>query len=218
MNFALGETHNSSFAPTAHPVPIVFVVDDDQSIRESLEPLILSLGLDVATFGTAAEFLLCPIPTGPSCLLLDMRLPDLSGFEVQGRFAAMRKRMPVVFITGFGDVPMTVRAMKAGALEVLTKPLREDLLVGAIREALARSHRALVQENEVQALRQRFGLLSPREREVMKLVVEGLLNKQVGGRLGISEITVKAHRGRVMRKMKARTFAELIVMSRTLIY
>jgi FixJ family two-component response regulator len=210
--FAPGETHSSARLRVASPAPIVFVVDDDASVRESLEPLILSYGFDVATFATAEEFLRRPRPMVPSCLLLDMRLPDLSGFEVQGRFAAQRQRMPIVFITGYGDVPMTVRAMKAGALGVLTKPLREDLLVGAIREAVGRSYVALMQETEAHALGERYALLSLREREVMQLVVQGLLNKQVGGQLGISEITVKAHRGRVMRKMRARSFAELITM------
>jgi FixJ family two-component response regulator len=212
MNFAPGATRTSPTLRAASSTSIVFVVDDDASVRESLEPLILSYGFDVATFATAEEFLRHPCAMVPSCLLLDMRLPDLSGFEVQGRFAAQRQRVPIVFITGYGDVPMTVRAMKAGALGVLTKPLREDLLVGAIREALGRSCDALMQESEAQSLGQRYALLSQRERQVMQLVVQGLLNKQVGAHLGISEITVKAHRGRVMRKMKARTFAELITM------
>jgi len=212
MIFAPGETTSPSTLRVASPTPIVFVVDDDASVRESLEPLILSYGFDVATFATAEEFLRRPSAPVPSCLLLDIRLPDLSGFEVQGRFAAQRQRMPIVFITGYGDVPMTVRAMKAGAVGVLTKPLREDLLVGAIREALSRSCEALKQESEALILGQRYALLSQREREVMQLVVQGLLNKQVGAHLGISEITVKAHRGRVMRKMRARSFAELIGM------
>jgi FixJ family two-component response regulator len=216
MNYARSQTHISSQLRSVRPTPIVFVVDDDVSVRESLEPLILSYGFDVATFGTAEEFLLRPCPTVPSCLLLDMRLPDLSGFEVQGRFAAQRQRMPIVFITGYGDVPTTVRAMKAGALEVLTKPLREDLLVAVIREAIDRSNRALLQESEARTLRERYALLSKREREVMNLVVHGLLNKQVGAELGISEITVKAHRGRVMHKMNARSFAQLITMAGTL--
>jgi FixJ family two-component response regulator len=213
MDFARSQTHKSPLVRTVRAAPIVFVVDDDVSVRESLEPLILSHGFDVATFGTAEEFLLRPCPMVPSCLILDIRLPDLSGFEVQGRFAAQRQRMPIVFITGYGDVPTTVRAMKAGALEVLTKPLREDLLVGAIKEAIDRSNRALIQESEARSLRERYALLSQREREVMTLVVQGLLNKQVGAELGISEITVKAHRGRAMHKMNARSFAELISMA-----
>jgi FixJ family two-component response regulator len=213
MNFAPGQTHNSPQLRTVRPVPIVFVVDDDVSVRESLEPLILSHGFDVATFGTAQEFLLRACPMVPSCLILDMRLPDLSGLEVQGRFAAQRQRMPIVFISGYADVPTTVRAMKGGAVEVLTKPIREDLLVGAIREAIDRSNRALIEETEARTLRERYALLSKREREVMTLVIHGLLNKQVGGELGISEITVKAHRGRVMHKMGARSFAELISMA-----
>jgi FixJ family two-component response regulator len=212
MNFVPGETHSPATLRVTSPTPIVFVVDDDASVRESLEPLILGYGLDVATFATAEEFLRRPSAMVPSCLLLDIRLPDLSGFEVQGRFAAQRQQMPIVFITGYGDVPMTVRAMKAGAVGVLTKPLREDLLIATIREALGRSSDALAREAEAQTLGQRYALLSQREREVMQLVVQGLLNKQVGAHLGISEITVKAHRGRVMRKMRARSFAELISM------
>src|SRR5580698_3822287 len=160
MIFAPGETTSPSTLRVASPTPIVFVVDDDASVRESLEPLILSYGFDVATFATAEEFLRRPSARVPSCLLLDMRLPDLSGFEVQGRFAAQGQRMPIVFITGYGDVATTVRAMKAGALEVLTKPLREDLLVAAIREAIDRSNRALVQETEARTLRERYALLS----------------------------------------------------------
>jgi FixJ family two-component response regulator len=195
----------------SHATPIVFVVDDDVSVRESLELLIRWAGWHPETFASAQEFLSRPQVT--SCLVLDVTLPGLNGLDLQKRVAVDRTDMPIIFITGYSDVPMTVLAMKAGAVEFLTKPFGDDVLLSAIRHAIERSHTALRHEAEIQALRDCYASLSRREREVMALVVSGLLNKQVGGGLGISEITVKAHRGNVMRKMEAHTFAELVTMA-----
>ncbi len=192
---------------------IVFVVDDDISVRESLELLIGSEGWRSETFASAHEFLARPRPVIPSCLVLDISLPGLNGLELQKRIAVERAEMPIIFITGHGDVPMTVQAMKAGAVEFLTKPFGDEALLGAIRNALERSRVALDLEAEIRMLRDSYTLLTPRERQVMVLVVSGLLNKQVGGELGISEITVKAHRGQVMRKMKANSLPDLVTMS-----
>ena len=197
----------------SHGQPIVFIVDDDVSVRESLELLVSSSGWKPETFVSAQEFLSRPPALAPSCLILDVNLPDLNGLDLQKRVAADRSDMPIIFITGYGDVPMTVRAMKAGAVEFLTKPFSDDVLLGAIRQAIERSQSALDREADIRELRDRHVSLSRREREVMALVVSGLLNKQIGGELGISEITVKAHRGQVMRKMQASSLADLVNMS-----
>lgn len=196
------------------PTPsIVYVVDDDISVRESLELLLPHEGLSVETFASAQEFLGHPRATVPSCLVLDFSLPGLNGLELQKRIAVERHEMPIIFITGHGDIPMTVQAMKAGAVEFLTKPFGDERLLDAIRNALGRSKALLDRDTEIRSLKARYEHLTAREREVMALVVVGLPNKQVGGELGISEITVKAHRGSMMRKMKADSLPELVSMA-----
>ena len=196
--------------------PIIFVVDDDLSVRESLQLLIKNAGWQPELFVSAQEFLSRPRPSVPCCLVLDVTLPGLSGLELQKQLAE-RTDMPIIFITGHGDVPMSVQAMKAGAAEFLTKPFKDDVLLDAIRGAIDHSRAAFRLDSEMRPLRMRYESLTPREREVMALVVSGLLNKQVGGELGISEITVKAHRGQVMRKMKADSLADLVTMAARLV-
>jgi len=205
--------HRSPSSPMPLGSPIVFVVDDDISVRESLESLIRFAGWQPRTFASAQEFLSHPRAFVPSCLVLDVTLPDLNGLDLQKRIATDRIDMPIIFITGHGDVPMTVRAMKAGAVEFFTKPYGDEVLLSAIQQAIGRSHAALRREAEMRSIRDSYTSLSRRERQVMALVVRGLLNKQVGVELGISEITVKAHRGNVMRKMKAGSLPDLVNMA-----
>ena len=195
------------------PTPTVFVVDSDILVRESLAGLIHSAGWQAETFATAREFLSHPRKSEPGCLILDAFLPDMSGLEVQERIANESSRMPIIFLSGQCDIQTTVKAMKAGAMEFLTKPIDREMLLNAIRQAIRRSEAVLGRESQMQTLRSYYGSLTCREREVMTLVASGLLNKQVGGELGISEITVKAHRGSVMRKMKADSFADLVSMA-----
>jgi FixJ family two-component response regulator len=205
--------HEVGSAPMATAKPIVFVVDDDVWIRESLQTLLQDEGWQAETFASAREFLDRPRPLTPNCLVLDVSLPALDGLELQKRIAAERTDMPIIFITGHGDIPMSVGAMKAGAIEFLTKPFSDEVLLTAIRQALERSRLALTEQATMQELRDRYASLTPREQDVMRLVVSGLLNKQVADELGITESTVKAHRGQVMQKMKANSLADLVKMT-----
>ena len=209
MNSASARSRES-VSPKSNATPIVFVVDDDISVRESLESLIRFVGWQPETFASAEEFLARPRPLVPSCLVLDVSLPDLNGLELQKLIAPERFDLPIIFITGHGDVPMTVQAMKAGAVEFLTKPFDDEVLLSAIRNAIKRSGAILDDHAEIQAFRDSYASLTPREREVMRLVVSGMLNKQIGLKLGISEITVKAHRGKAMQKMKADSLADMV--------
>jgi FixJ family two-component response regulator len=203
---------DSKATSTLHAKAIVYVVDDDISVRESLQMLIQNAGWRPVLFGSAQEFLEQPRVLTPSCLILDVSLPGLNGFDLQRRVAD-RTDMPIIFITGHGDVPMSVRAMKAGAAEFLTKPFTDESLLQAITQAIARSHAAVSQESELKSLRANYESLSHREQQVLGLIVAGLLNKQVGAQLNIQETTVKAHRGMLMRKMRARTFVDLVNMA-----
>ncbi len=196
--------------------PIVFVVDDDESVRDAVKRLIASVGLRVETFGSTREFLDAKRPQAPACLVLDVRLPDVSGLELQRDLAAANVQIPIIFITGHADIPMSVRAMKAGAVEFLTKPFRGQELLDAIQEAIAKDRVAWNERTEMAELRTRYDSLTPREKEVLKLVASGLLNKQIGAELGTSELTIKTHRGRVMEKMQADSLADLVKMSEKL--
>jgi FixJ family two-component response regulator len=201
---------------TAEPQPVVFVIDDDESLRAALADLFASVGLRVEPFGSAAAFLRSELPDGPSCLVLDVRLPGLSGLDFQADLAKANVGLPIIFITGHGDIPMTVRAMKAGAVEFLTKPFRDQDLLDAVQRALELDRVRREKHRSVNELRARFDSLTPREQEVITLVSAGLLNKQIAGELGVTEITVKVHRGNAMRKMGARTLAEMMRIAQLL--
>jgi FixJ family two-component response regulator len=216
MNSASTASHKSPPSLMSRGTPIVFVVDDDISVRESLESLIRFAGWQPQIFASAQEFLPRPPVSVPSCLVLDVMLPDLNGLDLQKRLATDRVAMPIIFITGHGDVPMAVRAMKAGAVEFLNKPYSDEMLLSAIQQAIECSDAALRREAEMRSIRDRYASLSPRERQVMALVVRGLVNRHVGSELFITEITVKVHRGNVMRKMKAGSLADLVNMAATL--
>jgi len=192
---------------------IVFVVDDDTSVREAIRSLLRSVGLQVEVFGTAAEFLKNKLPDMTACLVLDIRLPGVSGLDFQVELAAANIHIPIIFITGHGDIPMTVRAMKAGAVEFLTKPFRDQDLLDAVQTALERDRTRRAQDKTVHELRNHYGALTPREQQVIRFVTAGLMNKQIAAELGVSEITVKVHRGSVMKKMGARSLADLVRMA-----
>jgi FixJ family two-component response regulator len=201
---------------TAEPSSVVFIVDDDAAVREAIESLLRSVDLQVATFGSASEFLRSKLPDVPGCLVLDVRLPGLSGLDFQTELAKAGIQIPIIFITGYGDIPMTVRAMKAGAVEFLTKPFREQDMLDAVQVALGRDRDRREQDKKTFELRKLFDSLTSREQEVMGFVTSGLMNKQIAAEIGVSEITVKVHRGNVMRKMGARSLADLVRIADTL--
>ena len=213
MTLVGAPVHEAGLSEMATAKHIVFVVDDDVWMRESLTTLIEDQGWQPKTYASAQEFLACPRALVPNCLLLDLSLPGMNGLDLQKRVAIERTDMPIIFITGHGDIPTSVGAMKGGAVEFLTKPFSDEVLLTAVRQALERSRLALAQEREMRELRERYASLTPRERDVMKLVVSGLLNKQIADELGIVESTVKAHRGQVMQKMKANSVADLVTMT-----
>jgi FixJ family two-component response regulator len=213
MNVARTLSYEAGALPMSSAIPIVFIVDDDVSVRESLELLIRDQNWKPEIFASAKDFLDRPGKLAPSCLVLDLSLPGLNGLELQKQLAVEHSDMPIIFISGYADVPKSVQAMKAGAFEFLTKPINDEALVNAIRNALQRSSQALALNAELHELRGRYASLTSRERQVMELVVSGLLNKQVGGELSITEITVKAHRAQVMQKMQANSFADLVRMA-----
>ncbi len=192
---------------------VVFVIDDDPGVRASLQSLLRSIGLKVETFNSAAEFVVNKIPSVPSCLVLDVRLPGVGGLDFQAELAKQNIRIPIIFITGHGDIPMTVRAMKAGAVEFLPKPFREQDMLDAVRAGLARDRARLEDEKAISQLQTNYQSLTAREQQVMALVTSGLMNKQIAGEIGVSEVTVKVHRGNAMRKMGARSLAELVRMA-----
>ena len=200
----------------AHEEPMVYVVDDDTAARSAIQNLLQSVGLRAQTFGSAQEFLVTPRPDAPACLVLDVRLPGVSGLDFQRNLAARNVSIPIIFITGHGDIPMSVEAMKAGAMEFLTKPFRGQVLLDAIHKGIERDRAVRHEQSKVAALRQRLGALTPREREVMEFVISGLLNKQIASTLNASERTIKIHRGQVMRKMQADSLPDLVRMAEKL--